>query len=242
MNRRASLSKAVVESRSFTERTVRRHWRELERPSELLCMMPAHDTTALPRPPEMVRRFFTQLDLRIRSEIAITQMEPSVVACLPPVLAWSDMIDFSVCERTYRREFRQNRNSGNALWNVWRESERYVVETDAYVTKRRDDDTSILSDDIRLGLDHLRLRRCFYRILVGRQIDDRLCLPETELRYLTEQLWVTAHAAAGSMFGLLPEATAIPLSGSMNGAEACLPVIGEEDDRWLNDAANDVVV
>lgn len=205
-------------------------------------MMSISDTVGLPEPPEEVRRFFMQLDMRIRTGIAIAQMEPGVVACLPSVLAWSDRIDLSAYERAHRRTFRQNRNSENALWNVWLESERYVMETDEYVTKHLDDDTSVRSSGIQSDIDHLRLRRCFYRILVGRQIDDRLRLPETELRYLAEQLWVTAHAAAGSMFGLLPGATAIPLSGSMNGVETCQPVISEEDGRWLNDAANDAIV
>lgn len=253
MRRPAPLSEAVIEPRFFTELTVRRHRRELERSPEFLFKMEEGQArpvfvrqpsepgeVVLPEPPEMVRHFFTQLEAWIRAKGAIAQMERPAVACLPSALAWLDRIDPSAYEQASHQEFQRNRSSGNVLWNVWLESERYIVETDAYVTKRLGDDTTLLSNGIQRDIDHLWLRRYFYRILVGRQIEDRYCLPETEWRYLTEQLWATAHAAAGLMFGSLHEAV-VPSSEATDGANTFLPVISGEDRRWLSDAANDVV-
>ena len=116
------------------------------------------------------------------------------------------------------------------------------METDTYVAKRLGDNASVLSNDIRFRINDLWLRRYFYRVLVGKRIHGQPCLPETQWQYLAEQLWATAHAAAGLIFGLLPEVEVVPLSEGAGGTTTCLPGISEEDGRWLGDAMNDSVV
>lgn len=255
MNRFLSSSEIVSEPHFFTEQTVRRHRHTLERSPEFLYRMEesqvwypsvrqrsTRDIVALSEPPEAVRRFFTLLGTWIRGEVPITRMERRTLVCLPSVLVWLDRIDLSVYEQESRQEFPLECSSNILLCNALVESELYIMETDAYVAARLGADANVLSDDIRRDIDALWLRRYLYRVLVRTQFHDRLHLPETEWRYLMEQLWTTAHAAAGLMFGLLPEvATTLPVDG-MREAGTCLPVMSGEDIRWLRDAANDPIV
>lgn len=192
--------------------------------------------------PEAVRHFFTLLGTWTRGEVPITQMERRALVCLPPVLTWLDRIDLSAYEQESRHEFPSKCSSNILLCNALMESEQYIMETDAYVAKRLGGDTALPFRNIRLAIDDLWLRRYFYRVLIGTQSHDRLRLPEMEWQYLIEQLWATAHAAAGLMFGLLPEAATILPVDVMSKTGTCRPGVSEEDVRWLCDAANDPIV
>lgn len=255
MNRPVSSSEIVSKPHFFTEQTVRRHRCALERSSEFLFGMEKNqawstatyrrstlDMIVLQEPPEAVRRFFTQLDTWTRGQVTIARMERGVVACLPSVLAWLDRIDLSPSEHESRQGGRSTCSSDILLCNAWMESEQYIMETDAYVAKRLGDDAALLFSNIRLAIDDLWLRRYFYRVLIGTQSRDRRHLPEAEWQYLIEQLWATAHAAAGLIYGMLSEAAAIPMSEGAGEIDTVRREISEEDRRWLRDASNDPVL